>query len=348
MLRKFALTAVTLALGVTSAKADFLTELADVRRQQVNAADTTLSNVARLNWQGGASYVNQLNRTGTPQAGDSVIAVSVAPLTNFTTTAGTTPFPGAQPNGLALIAVTQGTITGGGLNATVQFNAGTLFLTQLPNQNVNLFDTGNPATWGNFLAPVAKYSVASPDAVSQGNPNATGASFAASQVNNITLNIGAPQQNQGRLITVENPNNTTATGLNSFINTTTFNGVPGGITALTEGLFHTFNETLSDNTQAAYNLNAADIGILNNIVAAAGLTQTFFATLGTGNPTDYNPSITGTTGDFSAQLSIESSPTISFTPITQTILPEPLTLAVFGAMAAGAFGIKRRRMKAVA
>lgn len=359
MLRKFALAVVSLAVGGVSAKADFLTQQAAVQRQQINPADSTLNNMVRLNYQGGVSYQNTFNNavTGALSVGDRTVSVAAVPLVNFNTAAGATiPFPGAFPNGAALIAVTEARITAlTAMGPTVQFDRGRLWIVPLPNQNVTPFNTGDPSTWGNVANAVARYTLGAPDTVMQGNPQATGATFAAGQINNITLNLGAPQQSQGRTLHFEDPNNTGAAGLNSFVNVTTFDGVPPGPISLFEGLFSVFNETIDDPSAAPFNINAADLAVLNGIVAAAGLpglTQ-FASGLGNNPATDapglYSPGNAAGggagSGDFPTVLSIEQSPGVAFRQ-DDMMIPEPLTLAVWGVMAGGvALGVKRRRLK---
>ncbi len=329
----------SLALGA-QARADVFTQQFTVTRSGVNAGQGALLGQVLISNIGGAAYTNVYQDNGAPgfSVGDRFVAVAAAPIVTSTAAGGGVTTPVFTPNqGVAIIAL-EGVVGAlSGNVATASFEQGRLTV----HPSAVQFNSGVPATFGFANAPVAEFRLVAGDNIVQGNANATLAGFTADQVGNIALNLVAAIQSQGRLLFVEgNPAN--------FITVTTADGLPPGTVIAAEGLFTQFAETIQNPNAAAFNINAADLAVLNQIVAAAGFANTnLFATgLGGALVSNFTPVGPGgiPTGDVATTLNADST-AVLFVDQQPGQVPEPTSMLLWGLGAVGVGLYARRRLK---
>lgn len=329
---KALLAAAAMLVGVSAANADYLTQIGSFTPSFGVPASTT--NTTAIQFQRGVVYTNTYSTT-TPQVGSQSVNVFGVPVVGYT--GGTS--PGGVANVANLIGITNSTISGFDMTGApiVQFTAGKFYI--VPTNTV--FDSGTPSTWtgvpGSFAGAVGVFNLAPVEPISQGNVNAL---LPSTPLNSITLNlaISQGQQSQGRAVFLEDP------AFQAYLSNVTQTGLPAGSTVTAEGLFALFNQAVQNSDATAFNLNNTDLGILNALVAASGINTAFSsATLGPGGIYTPGAGAGGTiSGDFPTILSADAG------PIVQTrlnMVPEPISMAVWGGLMAGgaALGVVRRR-----
>lgn len=289
--------------------------------------------VVRVNAIGGASYTNHLSATGAVGLGTPFVAVGATPITNVNTAPGGTFAPnfGMGVEGVAVFALGGQVASIVGPAVTGAFTAGTISIYTIPT---GTFLSGDPSSWGTGGSLVAQWSVAVPTDVLQGNMDATAGGFPAATINTITINVASALQQQGRLLSDETALGNPGANL---LNVTTFDPLSVGDVVGVEQLFSDIAETIQNPGATAFNINAADLALLNAIAAAAGLGG--FAS-GFGDAAgEYNPFSGLTSFDFASVLAAINSPGVQLQAI-----PEPTSLAVWGlAMGGIALAYRRRR-----
>jgi hypothetical protein len=335
MLRKVALFAMV-AAGVlvdhNTVRADFFTANGTVQVSSfLPPAGPPLNNIFQLGFQQGIVYTNTTSFGGGGNAvGNTVNSVGAIPLSTTTT------FPsgtsgGINSGGNVVVAVfgVHGTVISdiSGVQ-TAQFTTG-----KLAFYTTSSFSQLDPGTWGTSGTPLAVYDLAPQQNIFPG-VGGDPIFFPASDVNISAANAATFVQTQGQFLFTENPSS-------NFIDVTSMPGLFG------EGLFTVIDQTIR--TPAAHAFTAAQQSVLNNFATFAGLPLGLgfgFANFGSGGATDYLPNLSPlTNGDFAATLGGRADPGV----FSGTIIPEPITLAMFaGMMGIGGVIYRRRTLKAIA
>jgi len=306
---------------------------------------------------GGFTFTNNVSTT-TFGAGGTIVTVGATPLTSFNQSNGNTvpvTFNGQQV--VAVFAI-QGTAPSGSGNVTATFTEAKLgFFTIAPNT----FNTFNPISWGatnatgtalNTPALVTTFGIKPQELITAGVAGSTqDVPIFPPQVNQSTINAATSGNTQGHFLLQE-----TGGGLAGFGWETVTTGPFPGFTKLLEGLHVRSDQgtatATSDNTAFVGN-GSAGLAALNTIAAqlGGGLSNGFFATgLNTGTAAGFNPSTTFPVGpDLLASIGLTFYPILEQDTTTQQV-PEPASMALFGALV-GVGGLvyrKRRNTKAIA
>jgi hypothetical protein len=281
--------ALAMALGASSAWADFLTDVAQV---QLTTGGTTQPNVITINGISGIgdTFTNSVtsNAIGTSDADVRVIGA------NYIQSYGLTPAGQLNPatyNDLPIVAVyaEQGYTTASATNSIFPVTSGAIAFFTIDQAVTGSFDQYDPSTWGvvsgggGLATPLAVYSVVAPDNLIAGTGASSFTPQPASAINKTALNIVSQTSTQGYTLTQENEALVSPVAPDpgvSYIEITDPSGVPsdGEGLAIKASSSLDFGTTGNTVTDIASTLQA-NLGILDTIGQVLG----GFASLGGGH-----------------------------------------------------------------
>jgi hypothetical protein len=331
--------ALALAFGlVTSVHADTFVTGTETVNQSAFGGNPSYNMVNRITGTslGGYEFANDITHT-TPTVGDLVNIVVVDKITGYIQTGGTNQNPGFGANNVLMVSALQAQITSTGLGVI-----NTKFLSSSIGFYLNTggYNPQNPSTWGASIAgvfqtPTAITSLVNPPTNVVPGPNGQGDLFLASQINGSTVNTGANQQSESRILYGPLICGTPAFVVPDFVpGQSAFGQFVQTVEQLNSGTL----PDLTTGTQQA-DLNA----IFTGLDPTAGSP---FATFGSGTATDFTPDPLVATGDGEFTFGLNVDPGNVF-PLAPPI-PEPASMLLWGLVAAGsglAGSVRRWRMK---